>query len=228
MKNFVMIRAYITCMKMMPKWTTCITDLGELLKKRDGSDIKRLPSFSFYRDESLSIQYNVYHPIDYIDHDVKIIVGEFDSNEHFEKNKIVNSVSLRKIRGDGLFSTLKAFHPPLENKEFVEDKYTREFFELLSKDPRILFCYITTSGKGIRFAFKVDENINNDIEYISNYYYYSKKFLEDDIENQFGLEFVCDIKGSLYNLTNIASVYWLLPISDYIYYNSDSEAVKKI
>ena len=173
------------------------------------------------------ITYHLYHPIDYISHDVKIIVGEFDSIEHLEKCKPDNSEIVKELNRDGNISIIKVKFPILQKKEYKQDEYTNKLFNRLSNDDRILFCYISTSGKGIRFAFRLDEKVNNDMEYISNYYFYGKEFLKYDKENRFVIESNASNTGSFYELGNVTSVYWFLPNTDK-WHVRDSVELKKI
>ena len=115
----------------------------------------------------------------------------------------------------------------MKHKDFCNDEYTNTLFNKLTQDERILFCYVTTSGKGIRFGFKVNERINNDLEYISNYYYYGKEFLKYDQGNKFGIESTSSRTGSFYELASITSVYWFLPITDN-WHVKESVELKKI
>ena len=200
---------YLTDPTFTPNWIKSDTTLQEIFSKKQG-----LSQFSLYRDETRNIRHDVYHPIDYISHDVKIIVGEFDSIEHLEKCKPDNSEIVKELNRDGNISIIKVKFPILQKKEYKQDEYTNKLFNRLSNDDRILFCYISTSGKGIRFAFRLDEKVNNDMEYISNYYFYGKEFLKHDDENRFGLECTSGSTGSFYELCSVSSVYWMLPTTN--------------
>ena len=199
---------YLTDPTLSPEWTKVYASLEEVFQK-DGE----LRQFSLYRDEKRDVRHNVYHPIDYVSHDVRIIIGEFDTKEHLKECSQNNSKVVKELDREGNTSIMKVKFPIIQEKKFKCDEYTYELFENISKDERILFCYITTSGKGIRFAFKLDERVDNDLEYISNYYFYGKKLLKYDKENRFGLESTSSSTGSFYELCSVSSVYWLLPTS---------------
>ena len=199
---------YLTDPTLSPEWTKVYAGLEDVFSKDGG-----LRQFSLYRDENKDVRYNVHHPIDYVSHDVRIIVGEFDTVEHLQKYSPDNSRVIKELDRDGNTSIMKVKFPIIKDKKFECDKYTYELFEKISCDDRILFCYITTSGKGIRFGFKLNERINNDLEYVSNYYFYGKEFLKYDKENRFGLESTSSNTGSFYELCSVSSVYWLLPTS---------------
>ena len=220
---------YLTSVDYMPRWN--ISNLGLEDIFYDSSlftgNIRERKSFALYRDESQEIRHNIYHPIDYVSHDVRIVIGEFDSKSHINKCKIDNKRVSREIEVIGNISKMEVKFPLIQEKKFKEDLYTKHLFSKLSEDERILFCYVTTSGEGLRFGFKVDDRINNDLEYLANYYYYGKKFLKHDIEEKFGLEYTCSKTGSLYELTNMCSVYWLLPVTS-SYSCKDSKELKKI
>ena len=221
---------YLTDIRQMPIWTKTDTTLEEIFvygSQQKYEDIQNLKLFGLHKDEKREIRHNVYHPIDYIFHDVKIILGEFDTVEHLHKYRPDNSKVVRELDRTGDVSIMRVKFPIMKHKDFCTDEYTYNLFKKLSEDDRILFCYITTSGKGIRFGFKVDETINNDLEYISNYYFYGKQFLKYDVEERFGLESTSSHTGSFYELGNICSVYWFLPITDK-WSVKDSVELKKI
>ena len=199
---------YLTDPTLSPEWTKVYASLEEVFQK-DGE----LRQFSLYRDEKRDVRHNVYHPIDYVSHDVRIIIGEFDTKEHLKECRPDNSKVVKELDREGNTSIMKVKFPIMQDKKFKCDEYTYELFENISNDDRILFCYITTSGKGIRFGFKLNERVNNDLEYISNYYFYGKEFLKHDKENRFGLESTSSSTGSFYELCSVSSVYWLLPTS---------------
>ena len=148
--------------------------------------------------------------MDYVSHDVRIIVGEFDC---LEKNKPDNKHVIKEIDRHKDTSILKVKFPIIKNgyKTRRNDEYTNGVFEKLKQDERILFCYVTPSGKGLRFGFKLDERINNDLEYISNYYFYAKEFLKHDSEGVFEIDSNSSVTGSFYEICNVASLYWFLP-----------------
>ena len=199
---------YLTDPTLSPEWTKVYAGLEDVFSKDGG-----LRQFSLYRDENKDVRYNVHHPIDYVSHDVRIIVGEFDTVEHLQKYSPDNSRVIKELDRDGNTSIMKVKFPIIKDEKFEGDKYDYEFFEKIICDDRILICYITTSGKGIRFGFKLNERINNDLEYVSNYYFYGKQFLKYDKENRFGLESTSSSTGSFYELCSVSSVYWLLPTS---------------
>ena len=156
---------YLTDPLLTPNWIKVDTTLEHVFGSKEGPR-----QFSLYRDESRDIRHGVYHPIDYVSHDVRIIIGEFDTKEHLKECRPDNSKVVKELDREGNTSIMKVKFPIIQEKKFKCDEYTYELFENISKDERILFCYITTSGKGIRFAFKLDERVDNDLEYISNYY----------------------------------------------------------
>ena len=68
---------YLTDLKQMPKWSKEETTLETIFHyevARGYSDIHSLRLFGLYKDESRDIRHNVYHPIDYVSHNVKIII----------------------------------------------------------------------------------------------------------------------------------------------------------
>ena len=71
---------YLTDPTLSPEWTKVYASLEEVFQK-DGE----LRQFSLYRDEKRDVRHNVYHPIDYVSHDVRIIIGEFDTKEHLKE-----------------------------------------------------------------------------------------------------------------------------------------------
>ena len=198
---------YLTDPLLTPNWIKVDTTLEHVFGNKEGPR-----QFSLYRDESRDIRHGVYHPIDYVSHDVRIIVGEFDSLRHLA-DMPDNSEVVKELDTDGDTSIIKVTFPTLDQKKdkYEYDDYTKKVFDRLSNDDRILFCYITTSGKGIRFGFKLDARLNNDLEYISNYYFYGKEFLKHDDENRFGIETNSSNTGTFYELCTISTLYWLLP-----------------
>jgi len=220
---------YLTDLKHMPKWSKQETTLKKLFHEeatKGYSDIYSIRLFGLYKDESRNIRHNIYHPIDYVNNNVTIVVGEFDC---FKENRPNNTHAVKEIDRDGDTSILKVKFPIMKNsyKPYRNDEYTNEIFEKLKQDDRILFCYVTPSGKGLRFGFKVNTSIHNDLEYLSNYYFYGKEFLKYDKEDRFNIEYNASTTGSFYELGNIASVYWFLPTTDKWHVKNAIE-VKKI
>ena len=203
---------YLTDLQQTPNWSKEETTLEKIFHYgvMGYGGIRSLKQFGLYKDESRDIRHNVYHPIDYVSHDVRIIVGEFDC---LEKSKPDNSHVVKELDRDRDISILKVSFSTIKDgdKEYRNNEYTNKVFEKLKQDKRILFCYITPSGKGLRFGFKLDERVNNDLEYISNYYFYAKEFLKHDTERRFEIENNSSVTGSFYELCNIASLYWFLP-----------------
>ena len=223
---------YLTNIGQMPRWTKIhgtLEDTFDYGSKQEDRDIQDLKLFSLYKDEKRDVRHNIYHPIDYVSHDVRIVIGEFDSVEHLEKFRPDNSKVVKELDREKNTSILKVKFPIMQQKHkgYCDDAYTDELFRKLSEDDRILFSYVTTSGKGIRFGFKLDERVNNDLEYISNYYFYGKEFLKHDKENRFGIEYNASTTGTFYELGSISSVYWFLPITDK-WHVKDSVELKKI
>jgi hypothetical protein len=203
---------YLTDPKQTPSWSKENTTLEKIFHYgvTGYGGIRSLKQFGLYKDESRDIRHDVYHPMDYVSHDVRIIVGEFDC---LEKNKPDNKHVIKEIDRHKDTSILKVKFPIIKNgyKTRRNDEYTNGVFEKLKQDERILFCYVTPSGKGLRFGFKLDERINNDLEYISNYYFYAKEFLKHDSEGVFEIDSNSSVTGSFYELCNVASLYWFLP-----------------
>ena len=223
---------YLTNIKQMPNWSKEDITLEKLFddESRNGySDIHTLRLFGLYKDESRDVRHNVYHPIDYVSNDVRIIIGEFDSLETAFINKPDNANIVKELDRDGNNSILRVKFPIVKNrhKSYHRDSYAHQIFEKLAQDERVLFCYITPSGKGLRFGFKLDTRINNDLEYISNYYFYAKKLLTYDKEDKLTIEYNASTTGSFYELGNVASVYWFLPTTDK-WHVKDAVEVKKI
>ena len=223
---------YLTDIKQMTEWTKVHATLEEVFdygSKQDYKDIQDLKLFGLHKDEKRDVRHNIYHPIDYVSHDVRIVIGEFDSVEHLQKFRPDNSRVAKELDRENNISIMKIKFPIMQqkHKDYCNDTYTNELFNKLSKDERILFCYVTTSGKGIRFGFKLDERVDNDLEYISNYYFYGKEFLKHDKENRFGIEYNASSTGSFYELGSISSVYWFLPITDK-WHVKKSRELKKI
>ena len=134
-------------------------------ESRNGySDIHSLRLFGLYKDESRDVRHNVYHPIDYVSNDVRIIIGEFDCLETAFINKPDNANIVKELDRDGNNSILKVKFPIVKNrhKSYQRDSYVHQIFEKLVQDETVLFCYITPSGKGLRFGFKLDTRINNE------------------------------------------------------------------
>jgi len=223
---------YLTNIGQMPRWTKIYGNLEGVFdygSKQEYNDIQDLKLFGLYKDEKRNVRHNVYHPIDYVSHDVRIVIGEFDSLEHLEKFKPDNSKVVKELDREKNTSILKVKFPIMQqkHKDHCDDAYTNKLFNKLSQDDRVLFCYVTTSGKGIRFGFELNERVNNDLEYISNYYFYGKEFLKHDEENKFGIEYNSSTTGAFYELGSISSVYWFLPITDK-WHVKDSIKLKKI
>tara|TARA_Y100000004_G_scaffold119655_1_gene134438 strand:+ start:3679 stop:4359 length:681 start_codon:yes stop_codon:yes gene_type:complete len=210
---------YLTDIKQMPRWDKIhgsLEDVFDYGSRQEYKDIQDLKLFGLYKDEKRDVRHNVHHPIDYVSHDVRIVIGEFDSVEHLKTFRPDNSRVAKELDRENNISLMKIKFPIMQqkHKSYCDDEYTNRLFNKLSKDERILFCYVTTSGKGIRFGFELDERIDNDLEYISNYYFYGKEFLKHDDKNRFGIEYNASSTGSFYELGNITSVYWFLPITD--------------
>ena len=87
---------YLTDPKYCPKWTKINSSLKDIFSK-DGE----FRQFSLYRDEKKDVRYNVHHPIDYVSHDVRIIIGEFDTIEHLQKYRPDNSRVIKELDRDG-------------------------------------------------------------------------------------------------------------------------------
>ena len=174
-----------------------------------------VPLFSFYRDEDTRNN-GPHHPINYLRHDVKIIISELDCLKHLKNDCILSPLENKKPQ-------------PHPGKKFIEDKYTIEVFDKLCSNPHTLFSYISSSGKGIRIAFELDKNLENDVEYTANSYYYTKNiFLKYDHQNKMGIDFVCNNRGVAWKLANAASMYWFVPVSEYVYYNKNNIKLSKI
>ena len=151
---------YLTDLQQTPNWSKEETTLEKIFHYgvMGYGGIRSLKQFGLYKDESRDIRHNVYHPIDYVSHDVRIIVGEFDC---LEKSKPDNSHVVKELDRDRDISILKVSFPTIKDgdKEYRNNEYTNKVFEKLKQDKRILFCYITPSGKGLRFGFKLDERV---------------------------------------------------------------------
>ena len=101
---------YLTDLKQMPKWNKQETSLKKIFQEESTkcySDIHSIRLFGLYKDESRNVRHNVYHPIDYISNDVRIIVGEFDSLETAIINKPDNTNVVTELDRDGNNSILK-------------------------------------------------------------------------------------------------------------------------
>ena len=88
---------YLTDIKQMPKWEKIYGSLEDVFdygSKQEYKDIQDLKLFGLYKDEKRNVRHNVYHPIDYVSHDVRIVFGEFDTVEHLEKYRPDNSSCL--------------------------------------------------------------------------------------------------------------------------------------
>ena len=99
-------------------------------------------------------------------------------------------------------------------------------FNRFKQDEEILFSYISTSGGGIRFGFKVDEEITNEAEYLTNLYYYAKVFKKRHDHNDYlDMDYCClgefPYEGDLLGgpLLTHARTYWWPPINGYVSYN---------
>lgn len=188
---------------------------SEEFSKYKNAHWRDVPLFSFYKDEDGRID-GVNHPINYLEHDVNIIISELDSLEHFRNNFIFSPLE-------------KGKPPPHPGKKFVEDEYTIAVFKKLCSSPHLLFCYISSSGKGIRVAFELEDSLKNDIEYLANYYYYTKHiFLEYDEQGLFTFEPLCDTRGTQWVLANPPGLYWFVPTNEYVYYNKNNIRLPKI
>ena len=73
----------------------------------------------------------------------------------------------------------------------------------------------------------MNHRIHNDLEYVSNYYFYGKEFLKYDTRGRLGLDFNDSRTGSFYELANVTSVYWFLPVTDN-WHVKESIELKKI
>ena len=119
---------YLTDLKQMPKWSKEETTLETIFHyeiAKGHSDIHSLRLFGLYKDESRDIRHNVYHPMDYVSHDVRIIVGEFDC---LKKDKPDNTHVVKEIDRSGNTSILKVDFPILKNrhKGHNQDEYINE------------------------------------------------------------------------------------------------------
>jgi len=170
--------------------------------------------FSFYRDEDLDIQ-GIKHPINYRDNSVKIILTEIDNVSHLEYSGWISEPDKQA----GIKS---------KKKEYKKDDYTLDVFGRIKEDPHTLFSYITRNGMGIRIAFSLEDRLNDDVEYISNAYYHIKNtFLQYDEENRFGVDTVCDTRGSSVVQANMCNIYWFYPDTE-VYINEESKPLWKI
>lgn len=191
------------------------TFFSEKFSKYKNENWRDIPLFSFYRDEESRVDI-VKHSINYLEHDVNIIISELDCLEHLKNDCVLSPLE-------------KKDPPPCTGKKFIEDEYTIEVFKKLCENPYLLFCYISGSGKGIRIAFELDDSLRNDTEYIANSYYYTKNiFLEYDEQNKMGIDCVCDNRGSAWSMANMANIYWFVPVSEYVYYNKNNIRLPKI
>lgn len=178
--------------------------MGEFLYR----DFEPEARFSLYKKRGVVYTHKFglpISPIDYENNNVKTIITELDSQKHANKP-------------EQYFA-----------KQFTASQQTLSVFHSINEDIHIFASYISSSGDGIRIVFNVDKPIKNDLEYLSNLYYYTKYFKEKyDKKNYMSLDFTCDKKGNLFDI-NHSDIYWYPPTKkDLIYVNKDSIAVKKI
>lgn len=191
--------------------------MGEFLHKEFDSETL---AFSLYKKRGVVYTYTFlpggimgphptygipFTPIDYKANDVRTIITELDSRKHIENPE------------------------DYYTKNFKTCEETLDIFDNINKDKHVLASYVSISGEGVRIIFQVDKPIKNDLEYLSNLYYYTKYFKEKyDKKNCMCLDFTCDKKGNLLDI-NHSDIYWYPPTKkDLIYVNKDSTAVKKI
>jgi len=185
--------------------------LFESQAQYQGSDPKKVPLFSFYKSYEESFLMAswgpfIYRKLDYKSNSVRIIVTELDYHDHFSK------------------PAPKVF-PDFE----INDDAVR-LFNRTTEDRDILFSYLSTSGQGLRIAFKVDEDIKNEAQYITNLYYYTKMFKDrHDKENLFILDFSChQADGSMFNGFNHCRTYWFPPMNSFLNYNEEAKSLATI
>jgi len=177
-----------------------------------GSDPRKVSLFSFYKSHEESFRLSPYSPfwiyrkLDYKNNSVRIIITELDYHDHFSK------------------SAPKVF-PNFE----INDDAVR-LFNRTTEDQDILFSHVSTSGHGLRIAFKVDEDIKNEAQYITNLYYYTKMFKDrHDKENLFLLDFCCHGEdGSMLNDLNHSRNYWFPPMNSFLNYNEEAKSLATI
>jgi hypothetical protein len=174
-----------------------------------GSDPRKVSPFSFYKsyeEDFLMSSWGpfIYRKLDYKNNSVRIIVTELD---------------YRRIR----------FQPKVFPNFEINDDAVR-LFNRTTEDQDILFSYVSTSGNGLRIAFKVDEDIKNEAQYITNLYYYTKMFKDrHDKENLFILDFCCHgVDGSMFNDLNHCRNYWLPPMKSSLNYNEEAKSLATI
>ena len=188
-----------------PYRQSCIRmSMGEFLYR----DFEPEARFSLYKKRGVVYTHKFglpISPIDYENNNVKTIITELDSQKHANKPE------------------------QYFTKQFTASQQTLSVFHSINEDIHIFASYISSSGDGIRIVFSVDKPIKNDLEYLSNLYYYTKYFKEKyDKKNYMSLDFTCDKKGNLFDI-NHSDIYWYPPTKkDLIYVNKDSTAVKKI
>lgn len=188
-----------------PYRQSCIRmSMGEFLYR----DFEPEARFSLYKKRGVVYTHKFglpISPIDYENNNVKTIITELDSRKHIENPE------------------------DYYTKNFKTCEETLDIFDNINKDKHVLASYVSISGEGVRIIFQVDKPIKNDLEYLSNLYYYTKYFKEKyDKKNCMCLDFTCDKKGNLLDI-NHSDIYWYPPIKkDLIYVNKDSTAVKKI
>ena len=188
-----------------PYRQSCIRmSMGEFLYR----DFEPEARFSLYKKRGVVYTHKFglpISPIDYENNNVKTIITELDWSEHFVKPE------------------------KYKEKKFSLSQYTLEVFRNLNKDRHILASYISSSGEGVRIIFQVDKPIKNDLEYLSNLYYYTNQFKEKyDKDDYLSLDYGCTRDGILSDV-NHSVIYWYPPRNkNFICFNKDSKALRKI
>ena len=137
-----------------PYRQSCIRmSMGEFLYR----DFEPEARFSLYKKRGVVYTHKFglpISPIDYENNNVKTIITELDSQKHANKPE------------------------QYFTKQFTASQQTLSVFHSINEDIHIFASYISSSGDGIRIVFNVDKPIKNDLEYLSNLYYYTKYFKE--------------------------------------------------
>ena len=111
----------------MPKWEkihASLEDIFDYGSKQESKDIQDLKLFGLYKDEKRDVRHNVYHPIDYVSNDVRIVIGEFDSLEHLKRFRPDNSRVAKELDRDKNVSLMKIKFPIMETL-FIQILFSR-------------------------------------------------------------------------------------------------------
>lgn len=197
-----------------PFWCKEDTTFSEIFQRK----YDNYPLFSIYRDENLPLAKDPvdyygkdnykWHPADFINNEVHVVISEFDKAKTYERVPFEeHEKRVKIIEKTGITYDQLAYGTELY---LFYQAMTLKIYNNLRADKRILFCYITGSGLGIRFALYSKNRLTRE-----NYNEFCKSWSEA-LQKQYDPEnhLRTDPNGYSGDLT-----WWLPKYKQYIWVN---------